>query len=285
MGPRPHFGLSSEQAELLLALENAHTLAQMAKAFGRDASVISRQLQKLKEDAPVVEKIGAKWVLTELGRKINQWTRDAIVEQNNILQSNIHLRLASGAEFAKRVLIPQIHKIFPDLGRLNISFVAAGENIERALLEDRADLAFAAGKPQDPLIRFKRVNWESYKIVAAPSFVKRHNIQTFKDLASLEHLRYKGNSMAILRNLTSDQLNIKMTFNDMALTRQAALQGLGWTLLPSYAIEQEVTRGELMSFAGHEVKDIKFGLWWPRGRRSLSPWAQLFVSWLEKINI
>lgn len=74
------FPLSSEQLELLLTFEKAKGLTELAQMMGRDASVISRQLQKLVEDFPVLNKEKGKWTITPLGLKINEITLKNIID-------------------------------------------------------------------------------------------------------------------------------------------------------------------------------------------------------------
>lgn len=79
---RQRFALSSEQLELLLAFENASGLNHLAELMARDPSVVSRNLQRIAEDYPVLVKVKGRWELTPLGHQINQRTRAFIAEQN-----------------------------------------------------------------------------------------------------------------------------------------------------------------------------------------------------------
>ena len=72
---RSRFPLSSDQLELLLAFEATSSLAVLAEFMRRDASVVSRALQRLASDAPVIEKRGTRWEITPLGRRINERSR------------------------------------------------------------------------------------------------------------------------------------------------------------------------------------------------------------------
>ena len=54
------FPLSSENATLLMEYEKATTLNKLAEAMKRDTSVVSRNLKKLSEELPVVEKVPVK---------------------------------------------------------------------------------------------------------------------------------------------------------------------------------------------------------------------------------
>jgi nicotinamidase-related amidase len=112
------FALDSAQCDLLLVFEKANSLADLAEKMARDVSVISRQLQKLAETAPVIEKVAGRWRLTELGRSMNRWTLEATDEQCRLLRQRSSLRfndatLPSWAEKATLLLVG-VQKGFDD---------------------------------------------------------------------------------------------------------------------------------------------------------------------------
>ena len=74
MNSRLQFPLSTDQLELLHAFAEAQGLMELAEILHKDQSVVSRNLQKLAESAPVIEKINRRWQITELGREINRET-------------------------------------------------------------------------------------------------------------------------------------------------------------------------------------------------------------------
>jgi nicotinamidase-related amidase len=90
---KPKFPLSSEQLELLLLFEQHKGLTELSKAIGRDSSVVSRQLQKLASEFPVLSKEQGKWVLTPVGKAINEVSLRVIYEFENTLgikRSQLH---------------------------------------------------------------------------------------------------------------------------------------------------------------------------------------------------
>lgn len=83
------FTLNSEQLELLLAFENTKGLGQLAELMARDQSVISRNLQRIAEDYPVLKKVKGRWEITPLGTQINQQTRAYLEEQTKLIFQTI----------------------------------------------------------------------------------------------------------------------------------------------------------------------------------------------------
>lgn len=82
---RLKFSLTSDQLELLLAFEEASSLSELAEKRARDPSVVSRNLQKMAEEFPVLEKIRGRWQLTSLGLQINDLSRDYLEKHSHLL--------------------------------------------------------------------------------------------------------------------------------------------------------------------------------------------------------
>ncbi len=82
---RLKFSLNSDQLELLLAFENAKGLGHLAELMARDQSVISRNLQRIAEDYPVLKKVKGRWEITPFGIQINQQTRAYLEQQTELI--------------------------------------------------------------------------------------------------------------------------------------------------------------------------------------------------------
>jgi nicotinamidase-related amidase len=82
---RARFSLSSEQLELLLAFEQSQGLAHLAEAMAKDPSVVSRGLQRIAEEYPVLVKVKGRWELTPLGRQTNELTKSFIADHTKLL--------------------------------------------------------------------------------------------------------------------------------------------------------------------------------------------------------
>ena len=64
--------LSSDQIELLAAFSAADNLQQLADHLAKDISVVSRNLQRLAEDAQVIVKVKGRWQITKMGEEVVQ---------------------------------------------------------------------------------------------------------------------------------------------------------------------------------------------------------------------
>lgn len=278
------FKLTSEQCELLIALERAGSIKDLAREFSRDASVISRQIKAISELAPVLEKSEKKWVLTSVGRSLTQWSRESIESQNRLLQTQSSLRIATTREFSSKILIPNLRSL---LGKRDValSIITLDEGIERELLSGRADIGIDCGRPEDPLIKFKSVLSEPYVVVASPEFLKRHPLRETDDLLLAPHLKFNRDPASRLLELKSDLTSIAASFNDIASVRAACCTGLGWATLPRYTVHSELKAGDLKNIQGWKIQPRSFGVWWMRERPSSNYWVDETITWLAKQKI
>src|SRR4051794_38669719 len=105
------FSLTSEECELLLELEQAARLQDVAERLGRDHSVIARALKRIAEKLPVVEKRSGRWMLTEMGLSMNEISRATIAQQAALVKTRARLTIGTNREFATRILAPDLKAI------------------------------------------------------------------------------------------------------------------------------------------------------------------------------
>ncbi len=82
------FKFTTEQLELLLAFEEARGLADLSEVLHKDPSVVSRNLQRLFEIAPVLKKEDRKWQITDLGKELNKESKKFSVAIHNLLETD-----------------------------------------------------------------------------------------------------------------------------------------------------------------------------------------------------
>lgn len=96
---RLKFTLTSDQLELLMAFENSQGLAHLAEMMAKDPSVVSRNLQRIAEDYPVLKKVKGRWELTPLGVQINEQTRAYLTKHAELLFDAIESKNQKGTTF------------------------------------------------------------------------------------------------------------------------------------------------------------------------------------------
>lgn len=96
---RLRFNLNSDQLELLLAFEQAKGLGHLAEVMAKDPSVVSRNLQRIAEEYPVLIKAKGRWTLTPLGLQLNQKSRIYIEDQEKLLKPSNKLNESKSSMF------------------------------------------------------------------------------------------------------------------------------------------------------------------------------------------
>lgn len=248
----------------------------------RDHSVIARSLRRLSESFPVVEKKAGKWVITDLGRHINEITRSGIAAQKAALNSTATLRIGTNREFAARIIGPQIQKLVALFPNTVIEVHSFEKGSEEALLNGQIDIGIDCDRPFDPEISYKQIVEEPIIAVASPAFLKQHK-QALQDASYLKlpHLLCERLYPDKILMKPENSFHYVARFNDIATTRAACLQGVGWALLPRYAIQEELASKKLQAVDQKLYGMSKYGIWWPRHRQYLKGKSEILIEWLK----
>jgi DNA-binding transcriptional LysR family regulator len=280
------FALSSDECELLVAFESSPSLEKLAAAMGRDISNISRALGRIAGKLPVIEKQRGRWVLTERGRQLNQHTRDAIQYQRSLFQKQAWLRIGTNREFAARILGPHLKTMGDLFPETQFRICAFESGTEKELLDGNIDISIDCERPFSPEVSYKIAVVEPIVIVCSPAF-KKANLKAVKDgsFFGLPHLLCDRLSPDRILQKSENKLNVLSSFNDIATTRAACEQGVGWALLPRYTVDLELKTGKLVEIEAVGAGESKYGVWWLRGRRYLAPSAHKLRDWIAGLNL
>lgn len=284
--PMLRFVFSSEELELLAAIEGNPGLEKIAEAYGRDPTVISRMLKRISEKGPVIEKISGRWRLTDQGRKLNSLTKDTWLAQKAILHEEIVIRIGSNREFVPRVLAPELEILSKRMGLSSLVIKSFEDGGERALLEGQIDIALDCGKPFSSDISFKTCAPEPISIVCSPEFFKKHREA------------FKKNQYGDLPMISCDRLPLRVydpgaktplvqpyQFNDIAGARAACINGLGWMFAPLYAVKSELKAKQLVKPYARDWAIEKYGVWYLRERVHLQSYVKILEDWLSKVQL
>lgn len=273
------YRLSSEECEVLLAFEKCNSLEGLAKNLKRDISAVSRRLQAISGKEPVVEKIGGRWYLTDLGRKVNQWSIESSSQLTQLLARKPLLRFGASRIFLAKVIAIQIEEFASAFSNYKLVCMSIDGNFEVPLLDGTVDIVFACGKPKDHRIASKPLTPEHYVAVAAHQFVERF-APTPKNLYGLPYLEFQNAAgISPFTDIASKVKHIVASFNDPLALHEACQQGIGWTILPQFAIQADSSRFKIISHV--KVETAVYGVWWVKNRDSLIASTKLACQWLK----
>lgn len=278
------FPLTTDECELLLEFELSSSLQDLSLRVRRDHSVVARSLKRLSEKFPVVEKKAGKWSLTALGRRVNDSSRQALAVQMLTLNEQAILKIGTNREFASQIVATNfkaIQNLFP---KTQISVQTFEHGTENALLQGHIDIGFDCDRPFAPEIGYKLVVDEPIVAVASPLFLKSYK----KEIASGDYLKLphllceRLHPDKILSRSESNQMHVEGRFNDIATTKSVCLQGVGWALLPSYSVKNELQSGKLALIEKESFGKSKYGVWWLRSRPHLKETTEKLITWMSK---
>lgn len=281
-----NFILTTAELELLMAFESADSLEKISQLLGKDISNISRSLNKIAEKLPVVEKQNNRWHITDLGKRLNQHTKDSIQFQRSLSQHESYLKIGTNREFAARIFGPRINelkKIFPNT---QLRICAFEDGTENPLLTGLIDIGIDCERPHAPDISYKFSMSENIIAVCSPQFKKINAKNINKEqITSLPHLLCDRLYPDRLLKKNDNILNVSASFNDIATTRAACLNDAGWALLPQYAVQKELDNKTLVQLDIQDITGSNYGVWWLRSRKFLEPTAIKLKNWLGSIDL
>ncbi len=277
------FLLSAEECELLLELEESRSLQIVSEKLGRDHSVISRNLKKIADKAPVVEKKSGRWVITEVGKKFNESSRLMIATQSLLSQSQQSLRIGTNREFSARMMAPAINELIALFPNTVLTINSYENGTEEALLKGQIDVSIDCDRPNDPEIGYKLILDEPIIAVCGKNFFKAHKEKIeSKNYFNLPYLLCERLHPDKILSRLENHSGVVAKFNDIATTRAACVESIGWSLLPKYAIQKELAAKTLIQIDLTNYGKSKYGVWWIRNRNYLKGTIDKLNSWLKE---
>ena len=273
------FRLNSDECELLLAFEKAKSLEKLAGIVNRDISAVSRRLQHLSSKAPVIEKVGNRWRLTQMGAQVNRWTEEASSQQAKTLSQRTEIRLGASRIFAGKVLAHHLSEFQEALKDFVVSIVSLDGPLEAYLLNGTIDVAFTCGRPQDPAVSHRRLVRERYVAVASKEFISKHRPKgdAIYDLPFLAFRNVSG--LYPFAQVVSRAKNTTAIFNDPVSLFEAVCTGIGWSVLPYFAVKTMPEK--LAVISSIEIEAETYGVWWLRHRKSPQVVVDFATEWLK----
>ncbi len=241
-----------------VAIAEAGSVSGAARQLGLSKSAVSDRLAELERSlaAHLVQRTTRKLAVTEEGLAFLDRARRILGEAAGARAEIAERRgeLAGPMRVSAPMSFGTLH-----LGRALYPFLAANPRIQLALdLDDRFvdvaadgyDAVVRHGRVADARVIAKRIATSKRLLVASPGYLKRHGTPR-----SIEELR---DHAAILYTIRDADWRLKtakaevvvrparsLRVNNGLIMRDAALAGLGITLLPTFLMQHELARGAL----------------------------------------
>ena len=265
------------------ALGTTGSFTRAARRLNLTQSAVSHAVAKLEAGAQVelVNRKGRELRLTEEGRRLFQAceevfaTLEAAAEDLARSPSTGNLRLGATVEFGSSILMRHIRPFLAAHPGLEIDFTLA-HDLLTPLLRDDLDLAIDCREHQDP--ELLRVPWfrETYVVAAAPGLLLAKPVLEAEDLASCPILSldkagaWWHRFQAALPEGGRPRFQRIIEVNHIRAMINAAVEGLGVVLVPTYSVLGELERGALTAvLPGLRPREDRFFIYQKQRRAGL----------------
>ena len=236
-----------------------NSISAAARDLGMSQASASRQLAQLEDrvGVPLLVRNTHALALTEQGRLVLDGARDLLLGWDDLLDSvrgedgplrgaiKVVAPVALGQLFlTKAMLAFQLEH--PEL---DITWVL--DDAEVRFSEVGCDLWIRIGQPADDTLIAATAGRVERMIVAAPSLMESTTITTPGDLAAFPALAlspFEGEDIPLrsARDTVKLSANTAMATNNIFALYQAALQGVGYAVLPRWMVADDLASGMLM---------------------------------------
>ena len=250
-----------DDREVFFNVVEANGFGAAARRLETTPASVSRRVKSLEQRLGVrlLQRTTRKLSLTEAGERYYGEGRRLLHELDDLeqaLTASVHepegeLRIVAPMSFGQLRLAPSV-ACFAKLHRkLRISLVL--EDRETDLIDEAADLAIRIGYPADSSMIARAIAPVPRHACASPEYLElRGYPQSPEDLLEHDCLHYnlisEREEWTFLGDDGEQTLAIKGSFcsNNGDVLAEAAVQGLGITLLPDFIVEESLKSGQLV---------------------------------------
>jgi DNA-binding transcriptional LysR family regulator len=282
---------------LLAKVVDSGGISSASRLLGIPKATVSRGLSTLEASlgTRLMERTSRKMRLTESGETIyghSQRIAEEIEQAKaaiGSLQSVVRgrLRIASPLTFGRSLLSPALPKFLAQHPQLHVEVELTNRRVDP--VEEDFDFVIRLGPLADSSLVAKSLGEIRFLACASPAYLKsraklqhpedlvRHAVIDFFQGAARHHWEF-------LRGEERVKVEVVPRFdaNDPIVRRDAAIAGIGISLLPSWVARDAVSRGQLQIVLPQWQPALTNGIYalFPN-RRSLSAKSRSFLSFLE----
>lgn len=236
------------------------SLTDAAAALDMSRAMVSRYLVSLEHwlGARLLQRTTRRVSLTDAGieaiercRQVLEITREVqVAAGSRRAQPKGKLRITASSSFAQSHLAAAIVEFLASYPQAQIELIAEDRTVN--LVEDRIDLAVRIGRQLEDGLVARPLGVCRSVICASPVYLARHGVpKTPEQLGShqcITHTYVGRSEFVLLREGRAIRVPVHgaLQSNETAVTRQAALEGGGIALLPTYFVSRELAQGELV---------------------------------------
>jgi DNA-binding transcriptional LysR family regulator len=255
----------TEAMRVFTRVVRAGSLSAAGRSLGISAASVSRKISALEEStgARLLNRTSRKIALTQMGELYFEKAcqiLDHIDALSDALSAHrgtpsglltVHTRVSIGAEFLTDAL-PRFLKLYPAI-KLRLWLTEE----PRDVLDSKVDVSIRIGVPDEPALMMRRLSPGTERVLfASPTYLRDHPaIRHPQDLLQHNCLSIPqgggmedGQSSWFYRDVSGvRELRVSgsLQVNDVPMIRNAAIEGVGIALLPTWLVSEELSTGRI----------------------------------------
>lgn len=278
-----------------LAVARERSFTRAAAKLGVSASALSHTIRKLEERLGVrlLTRTSRSVSTTEPGERLLARVGPHFDQVDDELNGLTELRdkpagtlrITTGDQPAESILLPALAKLLPLYPDLSVELIVDNGFVD--IVAERFDAGVRLGETLAQDMIAVRIGPEmQMAVVGSPGYLKAHGSpETPDDLAkhiciNLRHQAKGGNSVWDLERggrVVNVRVEGQLVVNDIAVVRQACVEGLGLCYLPRDYMQAQIDTGQLVPVLKEWCPPfLGYHLYYP-SRRQQSPALAAFV--------
>ena len=235
------------------------SISEASRIFDVQPSSISRQLAVLEQELGVrlLNKTTRNTGLTEAGQKYYEYSQRIVSEFDeakkavNDLQEKPKgkLKISMTVGFGESVVLPLIPKfmaLYPDI---DIKLELTERIVD--LVEENIDVAIRSGRLADSSMIAKRLAYNNFLLCGSPQYLANKGTpQSPEELIGHQCIRYSYSRWKdwylMAEQRTKLTISNTISVNSVNGQKQLVLNGAGLTLMPLWAVREELADGSLI---------------------------------------
>lgn len=283
---------------VFLTVVEAESFTVAAKRLGMPKANVSRKVSRLEQQLGVtlLERSTRSQHLTEAGayflihcKRIREELDLAEASVSEILHScKGTIKIGTSVTIGQQVIKPVISSFLRQYPDINVELSLANRQVD--LIEEGFDLLIRVGDLDDSRLIGKRIGSAQRKLYASPSYLKdNQEPKNTKELCNHQLLLMRmlstDNKIELVSGKRKEKvkLNPRLIVDDFSVLKQAAIDGEGITLLPSYMCDEETENGELINILSKwGMSDIDIYVLYPKHRAKI-PKVKAFLDFIADV--
>lgn len=283
------YPINPEYCLILNAFSHSGSLRGAADLLGIDPPSLVRKVRRLVAETDFLHKTNNRWVLSESGQKIAQWTEGIINEQKTLKEDKPRIRIGAFPWLAEEMLIPQFSQLLKKTDQKNSwSFQIVAKDLEKELIQSRVDFIVTGHAPNNPSIAHKKSSTYPWVAICPKDWKKKFDSLPEKELSTalkeLPYIRHSEINPERYMDFKPEQ-TFNCTMDGVIGVRSAVVAGFGWSIVPVMSAQTLIREKKIFKLDVHtKIKD-EFSLWWLRDRKDLRANSKIIFDWLNNFKI